>query len=76
MHFQVHIEEDTARKYLDENDQIAKADFIKLATDTKLLGKLAAETIMQGTLAPDTRLPGKLATGTKLLGTLATETIM
>jgi hypothetical protein len=25
---------------VDENEQIAKADFIRLATDTKLLGKI------------------------------------
>jgi hypothetical protein len=36
---QVYIEEDTARKYMDENEQITKADFIKLGLQTNLVGE-------------------------------------
>ncbi len=35
----MYIEEDTARKYMDENEQITKADFIKLGLQTNLVGE-------------------------------------
>ncbi len=35
----MYIEEETARKYVDENEQITKADFIKLGLQTNLVGE-------------------------------------
>ncbi|XP_023330326.1 uncharacterized protein LOC111702786 [Eurytemora carolleeae] len=35
--YEVEIDENTIKKYLDENEEISKPDFVKLATDLKLL---------------------------------------